>query len=258
MTDRILVLDVDGTMVARGQPLKRDLRDILVLLAERGWEIVLATGRRLHQLQDILGEIPVAAVLSSEGATITVQGTTVYEARLRPDQWRCAVSLAAEHGLTPVICTEDAAYASDMNEDIRYAATYADPSPTFGPLEGLVGIAPSLVMLVTAGPGATPGIAQEVSAVCGVQAVVSAPGFISVTPAGNDKGTALTRLLRERRSACTIVAAGDSLNDIPLLQAAGHRIARPTAPAELLSLAHIVADPIDQGGLVQSLIATCN
>ena len=50
-----------------------------------------------------------------------------------------------------------------------------------------------------------------------------------------------------------ITAAGDSYNDVPLLKAAGLRIAMGDAPDELLALADYIAPPVEEDGLAVAI-----
>ena len=50
-----------------------------------------------------------------------------------------------------------------------------------------------------------------------------------------------------------IIAAGDSYNDIPLLEACGLRIAMGNAVPELKALADYVAPSVDQDGLATAI-----
>lgn len=77
---------------------------------------------------------------------------------------------------------------------------------------------------------------------------------VDFTAAGVDKGTAAQELARRLGvSPPQFIAAGDSYNDLPLLAAAGRRIAMAAAPPELRELAHYIAPPVEQDGLAVAI-----
>lgn len=253
MKHLVFVSDVDGTLVARGEGIDPELAHAVSKLRGAGWTAVLATGRRLHQLKNILDEVPVDAVLSSEGATVSIDGIPLRCKRLTAAEWRQIVWMGRSCGLTPLVCTEEATFAEVWNEDINYASSYAELRLRCGALDLRSAVEASMVVLVSANGYATRAAAERVARVCRVQAAVSAPGFISITPMGTNKGAALRWLVDEHLGPCEIVAAGDGLNDVALLQEADVRIAMPGAPPELLSIADVIAEPIEDGGITKAI-----
>ena len=77
---------------------------------------------------------------------------------------------------------------------------------------------------------------------------------VDLTRVGVDKAKG-TRQLASIAGAdqSQIIAAGDSYNDVPLLQAAGLRIAMGGAPDELLTLADYIAPPVEEDGLAVAI-----
>jgi len=77
---------------------------------------------------------------------------------------------------------------------------------------------------------------------------------IEISHVGMHKGTALTTLSQQLSIPLkNIMAVGDSLNDIPLLQAAGYGVAMGTAPDALKEAADVVVPSADENGLVKAL-----
>ena len=81
---------------------------------------------------------------------------------------------------------------------------------------------------------------------------------IEISHDGMHKGTALTTMSQLLGIPLkNIMAVGDSLNDIPLLQAAGYGVAMGTAPAALRKTADSVVPSADENGLVKALEMVC-
>ena len=77
---------------------------------------------------------------------------------------------------------------------------------------------------------------------------------VDFTAAGVHKGTA-ARVLAEQMGVPPerFIAAGDSFNDLPMLEIAGYRIAMASAPPEMKELADFVAPPVEEDGLAVAI-----
>ena len=77
---------------------------------------------------------------------------------------------------------------------------------------------------------------------------------VDFTAAGVHKGEA-SRHLAEIQGMDTrqFIAAGDSYNDLPMLEAAGFRIAMASAPEEMKAIADFVAPPVEEDGLAVAI-----
>ena len=77
---------------------------------------------------------------------------------------------------------------------------------------------------------------------------------IEISHDGMHKGTALITMSQLLGIPLkNIMAVGDSLNDIPLLQAAGYGVAMGTAPDALKEIADAIVPSSDENGLVKAL-----
>jgi Cof subfamily protein (haloacid dehalogenase superfamily) len=77
---------------------------------------------------------------------------------------------------------------------------------------------------------------------------------IEISRNGIHKGSALVKMSQLLGIPLkNIMAVGDSLNDIPLLQAAGYGVAMGTAPDALKEAADVIVPSADENGLVKAL-----
>ena len=77
---------------------------------------------------------------------------------------------------------------------------------------------------------------------------------IEISQVGMHKGSALIKMSQLLGIPLkNVMAVGDSLNDIPLLQAAGYGVAMDTAPDELKEVADVIVPSSDENGLVKAL-----
>lgn len=68
-----------------------------------------------------------------------------------------------------------------------------------------------------------------------------------------NKGSALSRFAAIKQNDGDIIAAGDDLNDIPLLQQASVAIAMQSAPEALKRVADIIAPPASECGIIDGI-----
>jgi len=79
-------------------------------------------------------------------------------------------------------------------------------------------------------------------------------GVLQVTGGDGNKGQAGLEILAQTGLQGPVIAAGNDLNDIPLLQMADLSIAMEDGPDALLSLAHITAPSAKERGICSALI----
>lgn len=77
---------------------------------------------------------------------------------------------------------------------------------------------------------------------------------VDFTAAGTHKGEAARQLAAiQGEDTRQFIAAGDSYNDLPMLEAAGFRIAMAFAPEEMKAIADFVAPPVEEDGLAVAI-----
>ena len=252
---RLLVLDVDGTLVRGASTIDFGVSDAIGELRARGWSVVLASGRRLHMLSDIARVIPVDGLIASEGATVVWQGAQERLAQLPSASWAAIARKARGWKLSPIVCTESDSYVERFNVDVSYAMSFGGARPIVRPFSSALGVDATLLILVTASHRPLRVAARRLALRHRVDVTPSTSGFLSVTSRGVHKGRALDHIITRHfgGSVDRIVAAGNSLNDVSLLRRAEHRIVMPGSPRELLELATEVSDPLGSGGLRSSI-----
>ena len=77
-------MDLDGTLTSGGQPLKPELVDAMKRMRERGVKLILVTGRCSGEAMKITGDGLFDAIVSENGAMLTVGSAREPQA---PDGW---------------------------------------------------------------------------------------------------------------------------------------------------------------------------
>lgn len=85
--------------------------------------------------------------------------------------------------------------------------------------------------------------------------VLSEQNYLEVLPSGVSKGEGLRRWSKLQEIPLeSIVAFGDNMNDIELLNTAGLGVAMATAPTEVKEVADLIADSVEEGGIRKALV----
>lgn len=253
-TQRVVALDIDGTLIGQDRRIPPGTVAALDLVRAAGHHIVLATGRSLIGLGPIatrLGLVQGYAVCSNGALTIRLDPTT-------PTGHSVVASKQFDPGLAIHLALEIAPDARVAVEEIGWGwrvNTAFDPGHLNGPqkkvpLSDLVAAPASRVALHS------PGIGRH-------HVTLSATG-VTATPAGHDwldltaPGTSKAAALEAIRThlgvpAAQTVAVGDGINDLEMLAWAARSVAMGHAPAVVQAAADEVTGTIERSGAVAVL-----
>jgi hydroxymethylpyrimidine pyrophosphatase-like HAD family hydrolase len=258
---RLLALDVDGTIVTRGNKPSLAVSEGLCAVIEAGVRVVLATGRELHNVIELCARVgaPEMWVVCSNGAVT---------ARVHPGGWDLTETVTFDP--RPAIAAlsraaPDLRYAmEDVGVGHRTRGSFGEaeiPGPQFV----LKGPVPHEATLVITASDRVP--CSDLVAEVGNLGLALLPysegssAFLDLSAGHASKATGV-RALAEAwgipPEAC--VAVGDYLNDIELVEWAGRGIAMGHAPGALRSVADEVVGSIDEDGLIEvldSIITAC-
>ncbi len=269
MRPELLVFDLDGTL------LDRSLRvsDLDVAGARRareaGLRVGVATGRMYRS------GLPHALRLGADLPLICYQGALIKEMAPSTDEEEMArarvlsqdpvpgelglevLRTCRERGWALNVYQEDRLFVEEITDDIRFYTEIAQ-------VEAEVARDPSLEERVRRGSTKLTAVVKdearfrealgELKRRIGDRAEVtrSLVGFCEITAPGVNKGRALRRLCDHLRvDPVRVLAVGDAPNDLPLLAAAGTRVAVESAAEEVRRAADWVVPGPGDGGLAE-------
>lgn len=253
-TQRLVALDIDGTLIGRDRRIPSGTVAALDLVRAAGHHVVLATGRSLIGLGPIatrLGLVQGYAVCSNGALTIRLDPTT-------PTGY--VVDTSRQFYPGPAI-----RHALEIAPDVRIAVEETgwgwrvnaafDPGLLNGPqkqvsLEDLAAAQVSRVALHS------PSIGHHRDALntTGVTATPAGQDWLDLTAPGTSKAAAL-EAIRTRLDvpAEQTVAVGDGINDLEILAWAARSVAMGHAPAVVQAAADEVTGTIEQSGAIAVL-----
>jgi len=80
MTDyKILFLDVDGTILQPDNTIENSTKEAIQKVQEKGLEVFIATGRPLHELDDLAKELNIHSFIGYNGASAVSKGRDIFQ-----------------------------------------------------------------------------------------------------------------------------------------------------------------------------------
>lgn len=247
---RLVATDLDGTLVYDSHCIPERCRAAIAEARARGVHVCLATGRMHHSAEDFARDLGLLGepVISYNGAMVRVAGTgeTLWHERVPTALAQRIVQQAAAEGRLIHYYVDDVMYVTRVSKGalIYEQRTGSRPVPV-GDVRRLTDQAPTKILLVDE-PEAIGELLRRDQAAYGDEVYVtrSLPEYVEYLSPRATKGAAL-RVVREHFGLAReqVLACGDMLNDIPLLQEAGVAVAMAHAPEEVRAVADYVTAP---------------
>jgi Cof subfamily protein (haloacid dehalogenase superfamily) len=262
----LAVLDVDGTLIGSAGEPSPAVQQALAQARARGLAIALCSGRPLASCG------PIAARLHLTGPHVTFNGALVKDPAQSAVVLRRPLPVAALDRLIALgrqeeVClelyTEATHYVERDWRESRLHAISIRVSYEIGSFDAFIGRADIIkAQIITADDharAATARIAEALPALRFSVAIPMAPcegmECVNVVDQSVSKGAAVEALIRYYDLRPEQVAGvGDALNDLPMFQAVGLRIAMGNAEPAVKAAADAVCGDVDRDGLVEALV----
>ena len=268
---RLIAVDIDGTLLDAASRLPDANRQAIQAAAARGIEVVLATGRAFHHALPVARRLdaPVTLIVNNGALVKTPVGETLAR---RPVPRHLASALIVDtrsdrEGVALIFDRSDA--TQYVYERIDWSHTqrqwYYDRNRVYmtrvEPLETALDDDPVQVAF-TGGVADMRVLADRVRALpCASRLTVTLTEYeqrdfslLDVTAQGCSKGAALGDWAARRGvPPAGIMAVGDNLNDLDMLELAGHPVVMGNAVAELKRCGWPLTAGHDEAGLARAI-----
>lgn len=252
---RLLVVDIDGTLVNAAREITPQVRAAVAAAQSRGVRVCLATGRiwpSAKQFVERLGaDSP--AILYNGGLVYDFAHDEIWLRRpLALDQAKDVLRILRRHPtVQPHLYTDDRVYVPAMNELTEtYQGKDGLRAEPVGDLADWLKKDPMKILIIGERPALEAVVGDIHLLPYPVNHVFSETIYLEILPPGVDKGTALQAVaarLGLRREE--IIAVGDNLNDLAMIEYAGLGVAMANAPEALRARADFVAPSNNDHGL---------
>ena len=264
MKYKLIVLDVDGTLITEEQTISARTRATLLKVQQMGLRVVLATGRPTHGVMPLARALELdkngGFVLSYNGAQIIHMPTDerVFERRIDPEFMAYLERGARKRGFTIFTYREDRILTSDAsNPHVQREAELnkmrVEEVPDFA---AAVDFEPCKVMLVSDDEAALLALEEHWRRrLAGTLDVLrSEDYFLEVVPESVDKANTLSVLLeKEGIDRADVLAIGNGVRDVPMLQLVGLGVAMGNAQDSVKACADVVTLTNAEDGVAVAL-----
>lgn len=229
---KLFFSDIDGTLLRSDGSISEALRNGFQKMAGQGHSLVLTSGRPLSGTLNIYNKIavafPHAYLICNNGCLVYDHhaGHTIYENRIPRELVDQIAALAKQMHFHIQAYTEDSIVCEKETPELHYYTSRVHMPVIFcHPLSSALTKSPyKMVAISLKGSDALTGLKQKIDETFGTQitSTFSSPGYLDIIPQNVSKGNALSFLCSHLGiSPADTFAAGDSENDISMIQAAG-------------------------------------
>lgn len=259
----LVVLDIDGTLVAGETSLPSPILGAITEAQQAGVAFSLCTGRPgFGHVTKIASEIgPNQPHAFQFGAHITyLAGENLQVTALQDDLVKQLVRASRDHGLALELYTPNEIFVERLTPDAKAHAELLGVTPVVRDLDEIRKTEPIIRAQIIAQRGQWDEIQSVIPAGLNVGYGVSptAPNtdYISLLPANIDKAHAVKKLASHLRvDLQNVMAIGDSAGDTPMLEVVGHPRVMGNAPANIRQqFPGKVLPPVSEFGVVQAIL----
>lgn len=247
---RLVVTDMDGTLLDADGQVPEPLWPLLVQLRERGVVFSPASGRQYATLARTFTQghdgLDAMVVIAENGGYVVRDGVEISSSPLDPSLVRDVVThlraAADDHDLGIVVCGRGQAYVERTDRAfLDHVDPYYAALSTVADVLEVDDVVVKVAVWTSGDPEATTAVVLD-GFRDAAQVVVSGGSWVDVMPLGTDKGVAVRRLQTELGVTPAQTAVfGDYLNDLEMLDAAELSFAMEGAHPEVVERARYLA-----------------
>ena len=264
MKYKIIVLDVDGTLLNSDRIITDRMRVALIKVQQMGVRIVLATGRPTYGVMPLAKELELdkndGYILPYNGGQIisAQTGDVLFEKRINTKSLPYLERKAVKNKFSILTYGEDTIYTNDITNEhaIKEAELNSMRLKEANPFADAITFSPYKCMLVSDDEPALVDLEGHWKRRLAGEVDVfrSEKFFLEVVPPFIDKANTLSLLLEKLNvNSENVVAIGDGVRDVAMIQVAGLGIAMGNAQDSVKACADYVTLTNDEDGVALAL-----
>lgn len=265
MDFRLLVVDIDGTLIMRAGDISAEDRAALAEVTRKGIPVCLCSGRALQTGRLIAEDLGLDGYhIFFDGGLVTAPrtGEEVYVRPLGREVVLRSVEYARRNGMIFDLFSATAYFAERESWVTAIRRDYFGISPTIIDFDRIPEseriIKGTLVVRSPEEKAEAERFRRHFDGDLALSMTVTPAfpdvDFINVVAPGVSKKTAVEALAKHLGiSLGQVMAIGDGANDIPLLSAVGLGVAMGNAPDEVKRIAHHVSSDADHSGVAEAI-----
>lgn len=253
MTKKLIMFDIDGTLLDHQNEIPASTKEAIQQLKEDGHEVAIATGRAPYYINEIREALEIDSFVCFNGQYVEIDNEVIYKNPIRKELLTnlYEFSSSKEHPLVYMGAeamkstvernsTVEGCFAS-INIDTRNLRTSAK---YFNEME----IYQTLLFCEAHEESAYHQSIKDLNFVRWHQ------HSVDVLPIGGSKAMGIERFMEHRGfTRDQVYAFGDNLNDLEMLQFVGHGVAMGNAPDKVKQAAKYVTKDVNDHGIAYGL-----
>lgn len=261
MNYKMVVIDIDGTLVDGHGRLADEDKNAIGRLLDSGVTVSLCTGRIIQTTMGIIDKLGLKTFsIFYDGALIfnPRDSSTIYSGLLEPATVREAVEFSRQNDIYLELYSNERFFAEKAHWSDEIHRSFFHMEPTYTSFDGICDrekLLKAEVVVHNEEEAAKAKLIQEHFADKLRFSIARSPAypnidFVNIVHPQVSKGVAFKKLVEHFGfSTDEVIAIGDGLNDIPLLKEAGMAVAMGNAFPEVKQVAHYITLPIEEHGV---------
>jgi len=259
MTIKLLMVDLDDTLLGADIEISAANRRALAEASRLGVSVTLASGRMFSSMRPYAEELGIEMPLIAYNGALArpLTGTDLWH---HPLDSVTALEILDHLSAKPVVVNlylNDRLYVREMNQRVTaYGANARVQATPVGDLAAFLGAERPTKMLAIGEPALLKQLCPALGTSMADRAEISLskPHYLEIMAPGISKGAALRLLLRHLGlNASEVMAIGDGPNDLDMLRTAGIGVAVGNAPPEVLAGVKYVVSSSDHDGVAEAV-----
>jgi Cof subfamily protein (haloacid dehalogenase superfamily) len=259
---KMLVFDIDGTLLDSEQVLQEQTRTVLKQCQEKGVLVTIATGKNWDAVRSLAQhlEIRTPLILSNGALLADLEGTFEEKMTIPGEVMRSIIRICRQEDKDLVIYLGDRVYIERMTYDLSFLETFGSVNMIEVDRWESLGDKLYEVHKCMAVDRASTKQLMELEKVLRAEVgdeleyCLAMPEILDLTPKGATKGAGLTRLCEKLGlSLSNVMAFGDGNNDIDILTEAGVGVSLANGMTQAKACADLVVPSNDHSGPAQFL-----
>jgi Cof subfamily protein (haloacid dehalogenase superfamily) len=115
---KILFLDIDGTILTPDDRIEESTKFAINEMKKQDIEVVLATGRPIHEIKELGQELQISSYIGYNGALGIYEGETIFAERMQAEDVKYILDIAKENKHEVVLYSDSKNYLTNLDSDI--------------------------------------------------------------------------------------------------------------------------------------------
>lgn len=253
MDIKAVFFDIDGTLVSfKTHCVPQSTIDALAILRQQGIKVVIATGRPLHDINN-LGDLEFDGYITANGAYCITNNKELLHKNIISQQSKSnLIEYLKTRNIPCLFVTEGESFSNYIDDQVRAINKMVNlPAPAIAPVERIMECD---IFQIDAFVDVEEEKYLTENVLTDCEGNRWHPSFVDLNIKGNNKATGIEAFLKY----CGIkreqtMAFGDGGNDVSMLQYAGIGVAMGNANDEVKEHADFVTLSVDEGGVTHAL-----